>query len=64
MKRGDKSALAWAVREAASWRGYHTGNPDTAALEVFDACLKRAREALSRVPKPKRRIYAHHQTSR
>lgn len=40
-------ALAWAVKEAAAWRGALQGHPDPDALVEFDKSLATAREALA-----------------
>lgn len=46
MKYSHYMALRWAVAQAAAWRGSLVGNPDTTALDAFDAQIKKCREAL------------------
>lgn len=41
--------LAWCVRDAASWRGALTGNPDPRPLALFDRRIERSREALRKL---------------
>lgn len=47
-------ALAWAVEEAAAWRGYFTGNPDPEPLVEFDKRVKAAKDALTAIRKEHR----------
>lgn len=42
-------ALERAIREAASWRGSLTGDPDPEPLREFDQFISHAQEALKRV---------------
>lgn len=39
-------ALTWAVREAEGWRGSLIGNPDPQPLQIFDAKVVKAKQAL------------------
>ncbi len=43
----DISALAWAVEQAAVWRGLHTGDDD--AVAAFDKKVAAARDALKKL---------------
>jgi hypothetical protein len=44
----ERTALKWAVENAAGWRGYYIGNPDPdpEPLRAFDARLRVARRAI------------------
>ena len=47
--RHEIAILAWAVREARSWRGTLTGNPDHRALEEFDRNIATAEGAIKKL---------------
>jgi hypothetical protein len=42
----ERTALKWAVENAAEWRGYYMGNFDPEPLRAFDARLRVARRAI------------------
>ena len=42
-------ALTWAVKEAETWRGGLTGNPDPEPLKRFDESIAMAKAALKKL---------------
>lgn len=45
----DRRVLAWAVREAAIWRGSMIGNPDPIPLLEFDKKVYNAKQVLLKI---------------